>query len=1006
MNGSPAIPQGLRQQFDELEQRLWRFDTIVAGCGSLFSLLLSYAFLFFSDRFWDTPEWLRVAATAAGVVACGCFFYGYGSRWVWGNRSLPALASLVQKRYRRLGDRLLGIVELADEERRPANFSAALCKAAIGQVADEAAKFDFREAVGTQRPRRYLTGATLALLIAAAACIAAPQAGWNALLRWLQPVNDVPRYTFVNLDNLPERLVVAHGEPFNLTVGLSAHSLLHPDRVTAQFEKQSPITAPVRSGMAAFHLPGQTQAGVLTLSAGDVSRTIKIEPAYRPELEQIIAHIEFPEYLLYPPAHQKVEGGTLTLLEGSRVTLKGTVTRPLQKAVLDGKKPLPLKVEGRGFVTKPETPDEAEQLAFTWRDTTGLDAAAPAKLKLQLREDSAPQVECKGLPAAMAILEDEVVRIDIEAGDDYGIRKAGVRWQTSSQRANEAAESLHERKVSDGGTQMRTVKCRFDFSPKLLGIPPDTGVSFWATAVDRYPNRVPSLSAVHQIYVLGRESHARLIQEELEKQTSRFEELTRRQEALMEAGKSVRQQSPEKLANQVSGKKLGDQSAEQEAIGKELERLTQQTADTLREASRNPSLSPSILEEWAKQARMMSGLATQAMPEAGKSLDNASADSGSRPQKLDEALAREKEILEQMRQMQKSSEHSMQMLMTQNIAMRLRKIAATEKGISERFRKILPEVIGMKGPQLPAGSRELVDGMANSHEVARTESGKLHSEIERLFERTSLEKYGNISQEMEALGTDDALSKLTGIIRDNVSVQAMQAATAWSKQFNLWADIIGNKDDTKTAGRGNQGNGGAQGTAKALMALLQLRQQEDSLRDRTDAIEQQKSSNANYGDDASAAATRQDEILQSLGELQEDAEFPVPGQDLGRIAKAMQDAKTLLNTPQTGAPTIAAETDAINLLDAAILGLGKKSGNGMSGLVGMMGLGGSSAGGSTAGGDTNRSNTTVPGSREGAMAEARRILHASGGADSQVPAEFRDAIESYQRAIEQEGRIR
>ena len=73
-------------------------------------------------------------------------------------------------------------------------------------------------------------------------------------------------------------------------------------------------------------------------------------------------------------------------------------------------------------------------------------------------------------------------------------------------------------------------------------------MTFCATALDFLPYRTASESARYHIYVLGREAHARLIQEQLEKLLARLDELTRKQEALLDAGKQLKQTPSEKLA--------------------------------------------------------------------------------------------------------------------------------------------------------------------------------------------------------------------------------------------------------------------------------------------------------------------------------------------------------------------------------------------------------------------------------------------------------------------------
>ena len=601
MNGTLAIPDGLRQQFVKLEKRLWRFDAIVAVCGAVCSLLLSYALIFVSDRLWDTPPIVRLVFTGAGVVAFGFFLYGYGRRWVWGDRSFPALARLVQRRYRRLGDRLLGIVELADEHKRPANLSQALCRAAIDQVANEASKVDFQQAVGTKRPRRYLLGFVAAAgALARCSSFVAPQAFRNALLRWLQPTSSLERYTFVSLDNLPDHLVVAHGEPFDLQVGMSAHSILHPTQLTAQFEGQEATYAPVKSNRALLHLAGQTEPVKLTLSAGDVSRSLTIQPEFRPELKQFSARVDLPSYLQYPAADQKIEGGMLVYLKGSSiVTLSGQATRSLKQAKVEiAEKQTALNIKGDTFSTAPMKPEGIAQWAFTWQDHYGLDAVAPMKVRLQQKEDEAAHVDCRGMPGTVAILETEVVHVDVVADDDFGIQDVGVRWQTATNKSDKLSDP-EDLKIASGAPQDKIVKAQYDFSPQLLHIPEGTAVAFCATATDRFPGRAPSLSSVHQIYILSTAAHAKIIQEELEQIAAQFEELTRRQESLLDAAKTTRQQDPSKLSNEDTTKQLDAQQNEQRDTAEQLKELANKTADTMKEAGKNPDIAPSSLSQWA-----------------------------------------------------------------------------------------------------------------------------------------------------------------------------------------------------------------------------------------------------------------------------------------------------------------------------------------------------------------------------------------------------------------------
>src|SRR5581483_1289998 len=142
-----ALPADLQRQFAAVSQRLWRVETAVAVSCGVGALGASALVVFASDRFWDTPVWARTILLGAGLGGAAAAGATWAGRWFWRRRDWRHLARLVQKKYRRLGDRLLGIVELANEEHHDANFSPALYQAAIRQVSEEASQYEFRESI-------------------------------------------------------------------------------------------------------------------------------------------------------------------------------------------------------------------------------------------------------------------------------------------------------------------------------------------------------------------------------------------------------------------------------------------------------------------------------------------------------------------------------------------------------------------------------------------------------------------------------------------------------------------------------------------------------------------------------------------------------------------------------------------------------------------------------------------------------------------------------------------
>jgi hypothetical protein len=557
---------------------------------------------------------------------------------------------------------------------------------------------------------------------------------------------------------------------------------------------------------------------------------------------------------------------------------------------------------------------------------------------------------------------------------------------------------LHEIKLADGQPQAKTLGGHYDLCPALLRVPPDTTLLVRGLAIDYYPDRQPASSPIYRIHVLSREAHARLIHDQFEKLMEQFEDLTRRQQAILQSGKGVRSQTPQQLAAEESAQKLTEQSSDQKETAGQLKNLAAQVADTLKEAMRNPQISKDTLKAWAGHAEEMNQLASTAMPAAAHSLDSAKSNPSQRAQKLDQALAQEQAILDQMRQIAEQASKDLETLMAQTLAARLRRASASERDIAAGFQKTLPDTIGLTAAQLPDEQRQALQLMSAGHAEVTREAGRLQEEIGRLFDRTSLKRYGDVAREMDGMKAEDSLTALAKLVDNDIGVQSIDGTRYWGDQFERWAKRLSDSDDSKANAPSNGQPNPAQ--LQALLALMRLRQQQDQLREQTTVLEEQKGTSHDYPGGAQDAARQQSALSGDVRGLAQDPTFPVPPTQLAPIGKAMDDAAGLLAKPETGKPTYAAQTDAINLLDAVIAQQAQNAGQNAGALMGMMGMGGTGSG-STAGGTTDKPNVPIPGSRDAAAPDQRTVIQAGGVDNSQLPGEFRDAIENYHRAIEQ-----
>jgi hypothetical protein len=187
---------------------------------------------------------------------------------------------------------------------------------------------------------------------------------------------------------------------------------------------------------------------------------------------------------------------------------------------------------------------------------------------------------------------------------------------------------------------------------------------------------------------------------------------------------------------------------------------------------------------------------------------------------------------------------------------------------------------------------------------------------------------------------------------------------------------------------------------------MRILHEEIELREQTRALDQMKPAvePEDYGRQATelsetqgTLAARVGEVTVKIEELPESHEkFAYELALLGRVEEVMLEAQQLLGRPETGAETIAAETEAIELLLQSRR-INPKGGGG----------GGSSPGGGGTG-DTDRAALALfgRGAERNAQYRRRTVRQSTGTSPLELPAEFREGLDAFFDALENSGAAR
>lgn len=848
------MPEALRLQLDGFRRQLWRVKVMEAVAAGVIGLLISFLLVYGLDRVWQTPSWVRLALLVGGFSLLGVFAPFWLHRWVWRQRRETQLARLIARRYPGLGDRLLGVIELQNQEGSADTLSPRLREAAMEAVAAEVGRRSLGEALPPQKHRTWASAALALAGVSGIAFMLTPRAGVNALQRWLMPLSDTQRYTFTRLDQPPNHLAVAFGEAFEISLRLSEDSEQKPKRATGRYGLQQELEAGLEAGVYRFTFPGQQEEGRIVFHVGDLRHEVRVEPLQRPGVVSAVAMVRPPEYLKIPEKTSDLSNGVVTAVAGSQVKIELTTSRALAAASFgptraQGSEKAHTALAGSLEISEKvmRTPElsvskEPFEIPFQWKDQLGLEGGAGFRVRVDAMEDAAPTCYLQGMDRQKVMLPEETVEFEVLGEDDFGVKQLGIEWTGELMRAADAAPAKGDLKLLDGMPEDRRLFSAAAFSPAALGIGPQK-ITLRGYSQDYLPMRGRVYSEPVTLYVLTRDEHAQMLKNKFDRNITEFEDLARREMDLLDENQRLERLRGEDLQNDENAKRLEAQEQAEAETKRRMDELTERMESLMKDAARNGDIEKETLRKMAESLKSMQELSETDIPKVQEQLEESQQRSNTAEkakQDLAEAVEEQKKVVEKMQEAIDKANEANRQFEAGTFVNRLKKAAGEQNGIASALIEGYERILGIKSSKLdPSDQRRMSEATQQQTNTA-SDVRWLQEDLGHYAARTQSDSFSELLEEMRTSEIDIGLEGIRTQLAANHSFEATENSKKWADQLSAWAsELDGEKDQGDSDG---SGGGGAQSPEdedfEFMLRVMKLIQQEQDLRAQTRVLEQ------------------------------------------------------------------------------------------------------------------------------------------------------------------------
>ncbi|MBX9654239.1 hypothetical protein K2Y11_11545, partial [bacterium] len=383
----------------------------------------------------------------------------------------------------------------------------------------------------------------------------------------------------------------------------------------------------------------------------------------------------------------------------------------------------------------------------------------------------------------------------------------------------------------------------------------------------------------------------------------------------------------------------------------------------------------------------------------GESIPKKPGDEETETEKLGQAVEAQKDLLAEFDKVSEELNKILANLEGSTLTKRLKAASRQQYQIAGKVSDHVSTTFGKISGSMPAKDVEALQQISALESASADDVSRIVDDLEAYFERRRLQRFKTVLEELRSQDAVSSLRKLGEEIPNQTGMSIAQAEF-WSDTFDRMADDL---VDPACSGKCPGGKSKSSLPPSLVLEAMKILEAEMNLREETRETEQARTviTKGEYETRGFTLSKSQGELTERVAKLTNEIrnlpdgeeEFPKEIQLLSAVEQVMQDATSILREPDTGAPAIAAETEAIELL------LRSKKINPKGGGGG----GGDSPGGGGTGTTTDTALALIgTGINEKELREDHRVAQSTGESGSTLPEEFRAGLDEYFNRLERE----